>query len=763
VKLAVNVRSLVPSQTGGAEELLRNTVGALLDLEQAPRITLLTSYHNHHTFSAWRDRVRLVYVPEERRQICMPKILAENDVLWCPFLFLEPENPGIPAVVSIPDLQHLDHPEFFSREMLAVRLRGFRIGTARAQYILTPSAYSKRRLLDYYHMPEERVVVVPPGYSGDYGDPPDRERRAAVRKRYDLPDEYGIYPANNWAHKNHRGLFRALAAYRERFGETVPILLTGSMVPGGLDLRSEAEDAGVEDLVRHIGYVDSSEMPHLYDGAAFLVYPSLFEGFGIPVFEAMVRGTPVIAANRTSLPELVGDCGTLVDPECPDALALAMRDVLSQTNTVVQRSACARDRALPHSYERTAARTLQVMADAIASTAPITLPGVSPKVFIVTPSLNQGRFLRETIESVLSQDYPVDYMVADGGSTDETIDILESYGDRVRWVSEPDGGQAAAIAAAWRDSDAEIVAWLNSDDTLLDGAVSAAVDFLTHHPDTAMVYGRAWYTDIEGRFTEPYPTRAFDPELLARECFVCQPAAFLRREVFQVIELPDPELRYCMDYDLWIRLSRSFDIDYLDRFLATSRIHPQAKTIAERDPVYRETMEVVRRHFGSVPRTWTAGYLSFRAKRAFDRFRWLIPRPVQRRLYSFLMHRRQVYGPSAPYADGWVSRRTVHHVRLDEDGWVTIFGSSPHWPLEMPLTIQVLVDGEVVGSQQLSERGDFLIQVRVRNQRLVPAALELLASASYVPKKFGLGDDDRSVAFKVRSILAGRHAELSAT
>jgi glycosyltransferase involved in cell wall biosynthesis len=743
------------------EHVFRNTIDALLDLSNAPSITLLTSYHNYHTFAAWSSRVRRVYVPEERRRTRIPKVLAEHDVLWCPFLFLEPEDPTIPSVVSIPDLQHLDYPEFFSREILALRLNGFRVSVSRAKRVLTLSEYSKRGLLDYYDLRDDRVVIASPGYAADYLAPPDEERRADIRRRYELPDTFGIYPANNWIHKNHRGLFRSMAVYRERFGEGIDVILAGSMVPGGLALREEAEQAGVEDDVRHIGYVDRADLPHLYDAAAFLVFPSLFEGFGLPVLEAMARKTPIIASDRTSLPDLVRDFGVTVDPENPEDLASAMHDAVSRDKAVVDRSLRAFEHASAYSYERTASVTLEAIRCATEGETSASIQTRSPKVLIVTPSLEQGKFLRQAIESVLMQDHPVEYFVADGGSTDQTVDILRSFGDRITWVSRADGGQAAAIAEAWRNSDAEIVAWLNSDDTLIEGAVSAAVNYLRDHADVAMVYGKAWYTDEEGRFTEPYPTRPFDRAALARECFICQPAVFLRREVFQVIDLPDPELRYCMDYDLWIRLSRYFGIGYLDEFLATSRVHAETKTVRERGSVYREIMEVVRRHYGSIPRTWTTGYLRYRAKRLLDWFRWLVPRPVQRRVYNLIMHRRQLRLPSAPYADGWVGRRTVHYVRLGGDGWVTICGDTPHWPCGDPLTVQIAFEGEILASETIRERGRFQIQVRVRGRRLVPIALELVANSSYVPRRSGFGSDDRPVSFRLEAILPGRHDEVS--
>jgi glycosyltransferase involved in cell wall biosynthesis len=227
------------------------------------------------------------------------------------------------------------------------------------------------------------------------------------------------------------------------------------------------------------------------------------------------------------------------------------------------------------------------------------------RVFVVTPSFNQARYLRATIDSVLAQDYPrLEYFVADGGSTDGSVEILRSYGERLRWVSRPDGGQAAAVADAWGASDADVVAWLNSDDLYLPGAVRRAVEHLEAHPEAGMVYGKAWFVDELGEKLREYPTRPFDADRLRTECFVCQPATFLRRSVFERIGLPDRELRYCMDYDLWIRLSRDFEMSYLEEFLACSRVHEETKSQRELSAVFAEIVRVTARRYGVAPRNW---------------------------------------------------------------------------------------------------------------------------------------------------------------
>ncbi len=236
-----------------------------------------------------------------------------------------------------------------------------------------------------------------------------------------------------------------------------------------------------------------------------------------------------------------------------------------------------------------------------------------PLVSIVTPSLNQGRFIRDTIESVLSQDYPrFEYRVMDGGSTDDTLDILMSYGDRLMWQSAPDLGQAAAVNSGFRLARGEILGWLNSDDTYEPGAVKAAAEYLVANPETAVVYGDARYIDERNAVIGSYPTENFDIERLAETCVICQPAAFMRRGPFDAVGMLDPTLHYCMDYDLWIRMGRRFRIDRIRRVLANSRRYPRAKSFSHRDDLFNEIYAVAERSFGRVSAHWRVCHAYYR-------------------------------------------------------------------------------------------------------------------------------------------------------
>lgn len=221
-------------------------------------------------------------------------------------------------------------------------------------------------------------------------------------------------------------------------------------------------------------------------------------------------------------------------------------------------------------------------------------------VSVVTPSLNQRQFIGETVESVLAQDYPsIEYVVVDGGSRDGTVELLQAYGERLRWVSEPDSGQSAAINKGWQLCTGEIIAWLNSDDTYLPGAVASAARYLRQHPEVDVVYGECDYVDVRGSVLRRYPTRTYDYRELLRTTtnFIPQPATFIRRRAAQVAGLLDESLSYVMDYEYWLRLGLHASFAHLPVPLATSRLHPDCKTIRAFDHMGLELLPVYEGFF----------------------------------------------------------------------------------------------------------------------------------------------------------------------
>ena len=204
-----------------------------------------------------------------------------------------------------------------------------------------------------------------------------------------------------------------------------------------------------------------------------------------------------------------------------------------------------------------------------------------PLVTIVTPSLNQGNYIRATIDSILSQNYPnLEYWVIDGGSNDETLEILRSYGERIHWVSEADEGQSNAVNKGWLRAHGEILGWVNADDVLLPGALHHVVKSFDEEETCAVVYGGCFYIDAQGKTLGEYPTYAYDYAtlLIEAENFIPQPATFVRHQAAKKVGLLDESLHYVMDFDFWLRLGARYNFCYLPTPLAALRIHGATKT-----------------------------------------------------------------------------------------------------------------------------------------------------------------------------------------
>ena len=234
-----------------------------------------------------------------------------------------------------------------------------------------------------------------------------------------------------------------------------------------------------------------------------------------------------------------------------------------------------------------------------------------PKVSIVMPSYNQAKFLEETMLSVLDQDYPnIEYIIIDGGSDDGSKEIIENFADRLAyWQSQKDKGQTDAINQGFTKASGEILAWLNSDDILYPGAVSAAVRQLKAHSEVGMVYANCHWIDAEGKVIGDFPAAQTDLKKLRRGyVHIPQQTAFFRTDLWRKVGPLDDSFYFAMDYDLWTRLASHVPLLYVQELWAAFRLHEGAKSIAEDDRCWPEMLRVHYRDGGKKISAFTIKY-----------------------------------------------------------------------------------------------------------------------------------------------------------
>lgn len=406
-----------------------------------------------------------------------------------------------------------------------------------------------------------------------------------------------------------------------------------------------------------------------------------------------------------------------------------------------------------------------------------------PLVSIVMPSFNQEHFIEAAVRSVLEQDYPsLELIIADGGSTDGTLQCLEGllahFGNRLRWISEPDSGPANAINKALGMVRGAIIGWLNSDDLYAPGAVRAAVHCLTTRPETLMVYGEGEHIDENGKRLGRYPTLppSASPEVFQKGCFICQPTVFLRLEVLQRVGFLDESLKTAFDFELWLRIFQQFPerIALLDQVLASSRIHAACITSQQRRLIAMENIRVLSKYFGHAQPHWLLTYAEelcqnypFGAEsgdmqalvhEALSEAAGYIEAHDLAQLKETLAQdarfRLAVPGIfAAVYSDGWAPPTLA--IRLRGTGGKHLLLHCEHrWPVFQPIRLEITGSWGSVFSMTVEKPGPFTIAMTVPDRYAFTRSFIVIKSEnSFVPQQVEAhSTDTRHLVFKVSGV-----------
>jgi glycosyltransferase involved in cell wall biosynthesis len=355
MKIAIDVTPVLPGgETGGALQVLMELLRGFCATAENDEFILLTSYINDSLFrefeqygmQRWCIRKEPAALVRKFAPIAalLNRMLGNTifrphqsvlrragvAVLFCPMTDPVYNEQGIPTVSIVHDLQHFYYPHFFAREEVAHRINFYSMVKKKVDFFICVSSFTRDTVINRLGISADKTFTIHNCVHARLNRATPRLFTATLEK-YSLQDKtYCIFPANFWPHKNHAMLFTAMNIFNRRFPQyAMHLVLTGSSLQNESCLMKACRQMGLADRVHFLGYLNEEELAAVWQGAHFLIFPSLFEGFGIPLVEAMMYGKPILASNVTSIPEVAGEAALYFDPRKPDEMVEALRRIMS--------------------------------------------------------------------------------------------------------------------------------------------------------------------------------------------------------------------------------------------------------------------------------------------------------------------------------------------------------------------------------------------------------------------------------------------------
>ena len=403
MRIGIQLGPLRAGRIGGTETYVRNLLNALERIDHNSQYVLFVSSENETEFASQSENWQKVvdageqllqpeacgagrrfisvcgslmsprrYSPVVRRDGVMREAgrRYDLDVLFFPMGGMPPCDLGCATVATVLDLQHESFSEYFANRVLADRARYYQPSFLAATRVIAISDSVKQTTIESYHLCPEKIDAVPLAAPPHYCPAADQMADSRILEKHELKTPFAFYPANTWPHKNHVRLVRAWAtALRHGVGD-LQLVLTGHDFGMDREIKATAEELGIQDSVRRIGYLPVEDLPALYRSALFLIFPSLYEGFGIPVLEAMQSGCPVATSRCCSLPEVAGDATMYFDAEDETAIADAIVRLGKDQELRSHLGQAGLEQARKFSYDKCAEQTLNVLQQAVRDYGP---------------------------------------------------------------------------------------------------------------------------------------------------------------------------------------------------------------------------------------------------------------------------------------------------------------------------------------------------------------------------------------------------------
>ena len=363
MRVAIDARKL---HDFGIGTYIRNLLRQLARVDRQTEYVLLSRAADLDVAAQLGPNFRAVLEPSPnyslREQVHVPWVLRRErpDVFHAPHYVL-PAAVSCRSVVTIHDCIHLMFPQYLPNKMAYAYARASMwTAVKRSDRILTVSEASKRDILHFFTLAPEKIVVVYNAIDDHFWLTPPDEEVARVRERYQLDHQFILYVGNIKPHKNLVRLIEAFAELRRTGFEELKLLIIGDEISKLPSLRRAVHGHKLHKHVRFLGYVSDDTLRVLYRLASLFVFPSLYEGFGLPPLEAMASGTPVVTSNQSSMPEVTGDAAVLVDPYDVNSIVEGMRRVLADADLAADLRRRGPERAREFSWARSVEQTRTV-------------------------------------------------------------------------------------------------------------------------------------------------------------------------------------------------------------------------------------------------------------------------------------------------------------------------------------------------------------------------------------------------------------------
>ena len=383
MRILVDIRHLNQQQQSGVGEYTQQLLRALFGIDKKNEYILLSSGLINSRYpsvasllqddrkTSQDNKVTFIHINQPNKLLNLRTLFLQHptinwqvrdpiDLIFLPNLNITSLPNDIPTVLTIHDLSWHLFPEFYSGKMrLWHRATRPNELINSAAHILTPSTSTKQDVMSVFRKPEEKISVVPHGIDPIFS-PKMEARDHGVRSRLKLPKNFALFVGTLEPRKNLLGLLDGIKQYRNKYHDDLSLVLVGKWGWKSTQLRHRLWKKDVNSWVHHLGYVPNEDRPALYRSASVLTWPSIYEGFGLPVLEAMASGTPVITSNTSSLPELTQDSAILVDPYNPNDISEALRGLLNSKPLQQRLKEKGLLRTSDFSWQKTAKQTLEI-------------------------------------------------------------------------------------------------------------------------------------------------------------------------------------------------------------------------------------------------------------------------------------------------------------------------------------------------------------------------------------------------------------------